>query len=109
MKPLPVYFTPLAEEDLNQIEDYIAASDPAAAARVRHELVHQAVALGGSPDKGMSLKESRTIEESGVRLWPVPRYRNYLLLYRVESHQVRLLRILHAARDWHRFFKSGSS
>jgi plasmid stabilization system protein ParE len=26
MKPLPVYFTPLAEEDLDQIEDYIAAS-----------------------------------------------------------------------------------
>jgi plasmid stabilization system protein ParE len=30
MKGLAVFFTALAEEDLDQIEDYIAARDPAA-------------------------------------------------------------------------------
>lgn len=39
MKLLPVLFTGLAEEDLDQIEDYIAARDPAAAARVRTAIV----------------------------------------------------------------------
>jgi len=39
-----------------------------------------------------------------VRLWPVARYRNYLILYRVEAGQIRVLRILHAAQDWARFF-----
>jgi plasmid stabilization system protein ParE len=34
MKGLPVFSTALAEEDLDQIEDYISARDPAAAARV---------------------------------------------------------------------------
>jgi plasmid stabilization system protein ParE len=39
-------------------------------------------------------------------LWVVPRYRAYLILYRVEAQQVRILRVLHAARDWTRFFDS---
>jgi hypothetical protein len=33
MRARQVFFTGLAEEDLDQIEDYIAAHDPAAAAR----------------------------------------------------------------------------
>jgi plasmid stabilization system protein ParE len=44
------------------------------------------------------------LAEEEVRLWPVIRYRNYLILYRVEPELVRVLRILHAARDWQRFF-----
>ena len=51
MKPLPVFFTSLAEEDLDQIEDYIAAHDAAAAARVRGAIVQQSVKLGETPRK----------------------------------------------------------
>jgi hypothetical protein len=29
----------------------------------------------------MALKEPRSKQEIGVRLWPVSRYRNYLVLY----------------------------
>jgi plasmid stabilization system protein ParE len=66
--------------------------------------VEQAVELGSNPRKGLALKEAHDEAEVGVRLWPVSRYRNYLILYRVESHRVRVLRILHAVRDWTRFF-----
>ena len=104
MKELPIFFTALAEEDLDQIEDYISAYDPAAAARVRAAIVQQSVQLGNTPQKGMTLREPHSDEEIGVRLWPVTRYRNYLILYRVEAQQLRVLRILHAARDWSRFF-----
>ena len=104
MKKLPVFFTALAEEDLDQIEDYIAARDPAAAARVRGAIVQQSIQLGEVPSKGMALKEPRDEREIGVRLWPVTRYRNYLVLYRIEPERIRVLRILHAARDWSRFF-----
>jgi len=104
MKVLPVFFTVLAEEDLDQIEDYISAHDPAAAARVRAAVVQQSVQLGNTPQKGMALKAPRSEQEIGVRLWPVSRYRNYLVLYRVEKDLIRVLRILHAARDWTRFF-----
>ena len=52
----------------------------------------------------MALKEPQGEEEIGVRLWPVSRYRDYLILNRIESEQMRVLRILHAAEDWTRFF-----
>ena len=104
MKELPVFFTGLAEEDLDQIEDYIAARDPAAAARVRTAVVRQSMDLGKTPEKGMRLREPQSELEMGVRPWPVSRYRNYLVLYRVEPAQIRVLRVLHAAQDWTRFF-----
>jgi toxin ParE1/3/4 len=104
MNSRPVFFTPLAEEDLDQIEDSIAAHNPAAAARVRAAIVQQGQKLGKAPQKGMRLRAPRDDREREVRLWPVIRYRNYLILYRVEPELVRVLRILHAARDWQRFF-----
>jgi plasmid stabilization system protein ParE len=107
MRNLPVRFTGLAEEDLDQIEDYIAAHDPAAATRVRTAIVQQSLELGKVPEQGMALKEPKSDQESGVRLWPVSRYRSYLILYRVEPEQIRVLRILHAAQDWTRFFGQG--
>jgi plasmid stabilization system protein ParE len=58
------------------------------------------------PEKGMTLKDPRDEEEAAVRLWPVLRYRSYLVLYRIEPERIRVLRILHAARDWTRFFQA---
>jgi plasmid stabilization system protein ParE len=104
MKKSPVFFTALAEEDLDQIETYICAEDPAAAARVRAAIVQQSLELSGLPAKGFAIKEPASEEETGVRLWPVSRYRNYLILYRIEPGMIRVLRILHAAQDWTRFF-----
>lgn len=104
MNGLPVLFTALAEEDLDQIEDYISAHDPAAAARVRATIVKQSLELGKMPTKGMKLAEPTNDQEARVRLWPVTRFRNYLILYMVEPELIRVLRILHAGRDWTRFF-----
>lgn len=104
MKVLPVLFTALAEEDLDQIEDHISAHDPAAAARVRSAMVRQSIQLGKVPEKGMPLRDPRGDQEIGVRLWPVAHYRNYLLLYKAEPKQIRVLRILYAVQDWTRFF-----
>ena len=106
MKALPVLFTGFAEEDLDQIENYIAARDPAAATRVRAAIVRQSLDLGKTPGKGMLLREPHGELEKGVRLWPVSQYRNYLILYRSEPDQVRVLRVLHAAQDWTRFFEN---
>ncbi len=106
MKELPVLFTALAEEDLDQIEDRISAQDPAAAARLRSAIVRQSIELGKGPEKGMSLRDRRSDREIGVRLGPVARYNNYLILYRAEPKQIRALRILHAAQDWTRFFRN---
>ena len=52
----------------------------------------------------MPLKDPHGGQETGVRLWPVHRYRNYLILYSFEPELIRVLRILHGAQDWTRFF-----
>src|ERR1039458_3079852 len=104
MSGRPVFFTALAEQHLDQIEDYISAHGPAAAARVRTTIVQQSLQLGNTPEKGMALKEPRGKQEIGVRLWRVARYPNYLVLYRIEPERIRVLRILHPAQDWTRFF-----
>jgi plasmid stabilization system protein ParE len=74
MRAGQVFFTGLAEEDLDQIEEYIAAHDPASAARVRAIIVEQSMRLGKMPEKGMTLKDPVDEQEDGVRLWPVSRY-----------------------------------
>ncbi len=35
----------------------------------------------------------------GTRIWPLRRYPNYLLLYRVTENEIILQRLLHGARD----------
>jgi plasmid stabilization system protein ParE len=69
--------------------------------------VQQAIRLGRMPEMGMPLRKPASDQEIGVRLWPVSRYRNYLILYRVELGRVRVMRILHAAQDWTQFFGKG--
>ena len=38
----------------------------------------------------------------------VPKYRNYLFFYRPFQDSVMVVRILHAAEDWTRFFPASS-
>jgi plasmid stabilization system protein ParE len=104
MRLRPVFFTALAAEDLDQIEDYIAARDPAAAARVRKAIVQQGIQLGNARQKGMVLTDHDDEREADGRLWPVSRYRSYLILYKIDPERIRVLRILQAAQDWIRFF-----
>ena len=55
-------------------------------------------------DDVVALNDPLDEQEHGVRLWPVSRYPNYLILYRIKAERIRVLRILHAAQDWTRFF-----
>jgi plasmid stabilization system protein ParE len=38
-------------------------------------------------------------------MWPVPQFQNYLIFYRVPGEEIQVLRILHAAQDYTRFFQ----
>ncbi len=35
----------------------------------------------------------------GLRRWPIPGFRNYLVFYRTVGADVEIVRVLHAARD----------
>jgi toxin ParE1/3/4 len=46
--------------------------------------------------------EPRIAKYPDLRFWPITRYRNYLVLYRPIAGGVRILRVMHGARDVNR-------
>ena len=38
-------------------------------------------------------------------MWPVTGFRHYLIFYRVVDESIQVLRVLHAAQDYTRFFQ----
>jgi len=103
LKKFAAVFSRRAESDLDRIEAFIAVDNPDAAARVRKEIVSQAIRLGENPEMGQPIKNPKR-RHKNVRLWPVTSYRQYLILYRVGTQNVRIVSILNAAQDWTRFF-----
>ena len=104
MKNFGVVFSRRAEADLDRIEAFIAVDNLDAAAKVRKEIVAQAIRLGENPEIGWPIKNPKR-QHRTVRLWPVTRYSQYLILYRLARQTVRIVSILNAARDWTRFFQ----
>ena len=84
-----IVWTDDAVGHLEAIVTYVAAFDPAAAARLAHQLNEVADSLAEfserGRDAGNGLREMTTV-------WP------YILRYRVESERVIVLRIRHGAR-----------
>jgi toxin ParE1/3/4 len=36
----------------------------------------------------------------GIRVWPVRRFRAYLLFYRIHKERIEIVRLLHGAKNW---------
>ncbi len=51
-----------------------------------------------------SPRELRDPDYSGLRMWPIPGFRNHLIFYRPTEDGVEIIRVLHAARDQVRIF-----
>lgn len=100
----PVFFSARAEDDLDSICDYICRDNPHAANCVRQAVLNAAAKLAPQPELGRPLIDAKP-RHKGVRMLLVKEHLNYLLIYRVESHRVLVLRTLHAAQDWTRFFR----
>jgi len=85
-----IVWTDDAVGHLEAIVTYVAAFDPAAAARLALKLIEVADRLADFPDRGRDagngLREMTTV-------WP------YILRYRVEDDQVIILRVRHGAQD----------
>ena len=87
--------TPTARNDVVEILLYLRARSHRAA-----RLVHQAINrtfefLAQNPGAGQARDELAT----GLRSFPVNRYRNYLLFYRPLRDGIQVIRVLHGARD----------
>lgn len=84
--------TPRAEADLAALGDYIAADNPPAATRFLAKIEAQCRRLGENPQLGPARPEIAP----DLRLWVVDKY---LILYRVVTDGVEVVRVVHGARD----------
>ena len=85
-------FSPAAEDDLEEIGDYIALDNPATAVQFIDTLRDQCERLLKSPVGYVARPEVG----EGLRSCAHGRY---LLFFRVEADVLRIERILHSARD----------
>lgn len=87
-----VTFSDAARDDLVDIAVYIAQDSPARALTFVDEIEEHCRKLARTPNIGAP----RTELGKDLRMLP---HRRYLTFYRVEDNHVRILRILHSARD----------
>jgi toxin ParE1/3/4 len=87
-----LFWTPEAIQDRDDIYEYIEADNPAAALALDELFAEKASRLVDHPGLG---KPGRA---SGTRELVV--HQNYILVYDTAGDLVRVLRVLHAARQW---------
>ena len=81
-----------AREDRKAIREYIAVDNPSAALDLDELLSDKAALLLDHPGLGRPGRLGGTRE--------LVAHRNYILIYDVVGDLVRVLRVLHAARQW---------
>lgn len=96
-------FSPRAERDLASIYDRIARDNPDAAVRVRTTILNTADFFARNPELGRRIRDASS-RHAQIRWSVVPRFRNYLIFYQPFRDTIMVVRILHAAQDWTRFF-----
>jgi toxin ParE1/3/4 len=98
-------FSPKAARDLDEISGYIAADNPEAAERVRRIILNTADLLAQHPELGRRIRKAAA-RHLQIRWFVVPKFRNYLIFYQPFQETIVVVRVLHAAQDWTRFFSA---
>jgi antitoxin ParD1/3/4/toxin ParE1/3/4 len=85
--------SPLAVADIEEIWEYIAAENLAAAGRVRLALLEAFRLLSRNPGIGHKRED---LTDHDVKFWPVY---SYLIVYCPDKQPLEIVRVLHGARD----------
>jgi toxin ParE1/3/4 len=85
-----ILWTEEAVSNLQAIETYISAFNPAAAHRLAMRIIDAADSLADFPNRGRKAGADR---REIVSVWP------YIIRYRVEADAVLILRVRHGARE----------
>lgn len=88
--------TPSAIDDIDAIWNYIVRDNLDAADAVEDAIRNACKVLARSPLHGHVRPALTSLP---VRFWTVPRYPNYVIVYRPDSNPVQILRVLHGRRN----------
>jgi addiction module RelE/StbE family toxin len=89
---MELFWTPEAIKDRDDIYNHIEADNPAVALTLDELLSEKASRLVDHPNLGRSGRLTDTRE--------LVAHQNYILVYDLAGDLVRVLRVLHAARQW---------
>jgi toxin ParE1/3/4 len=95
---MQLFFSPLAEQDLAAIADYIATDNPSKALDFIRQLRERCLMLELQPESGIARAELGVAIRSLL-------FGNYLIFYTLQPNQVRIERIIHGARDYRRLLR----
>lgn len=96
--------SPLVESDLDQISDYFAVEDINLAIRFSDAVADTEQALLKMPEMG-ALREYEAPELTGMRMFLVNGFRNYMIFYMPTDYGIHVVRVLHRARDLEALFE----
>ena len=100
---IPAKFSPKAARDLDEISRYISTDNPDAAERVRRTILNTADFLAQHLELGRRIRNAAP-RHAQIRWFVVPKFHNYLVFYQPLQETIVVVRVLHAAQDWTRFF-----
>jgi plasmid stabilization system protein ParE len=100
--------SPKAVRDLDEHCGYIAGDNPEAAERVRRIILNTADLLAQHRELGRRIRKA-ALCHAQIRWFVVPKFRNYLIFYQPFQETNMVVRILHAAQDWTRFFPTSQN
>jgi toxin ParE1/3/4 len=89
---------PEALSDLEEIQVAIGRNSLMAAERFSIEAERAFELLASMPELG-GRSESDHPVLAGLRIWPIRRFRKYLILYRALTNGIEVVRVVHGARD----------
>jgi toxin ParE1/3/4 len=95
----PLTIRPKAVEDIERQADYLDEhATPAVARRFRIAVMDAVETIREMPEAG-SPREVRNPSLTGLRMWPVRKFRKYLLFYITPNESIEIVRLIHGARD----------
>jgi len=100
---LSAWYAPDARQDIYECAEYFESRDSFAVADRFREAVQKTVEmLCGNSELGERFRRDLT---GTVRRRGVLGFSNYLIFYRREDAQLKILRIIHGARDYEQLFE----
>ena len=89
---------PAVDVEILDFAKYIARDNPAASLRFIKQCKVTFEHLAIHPYLGSRLKfKNRKLEK--IRVWPVRSFKQYLIFYVPQKNEIKILHILHSARD----------
>ncbi len=92
---MKIFWTELAVQDLDHIENYIKEDNPIAAIDVVLSIIDTAETLLSEYSR-----IGRPGRVHGTREMVVPDYPSYIIVYRLLENRLEIIRVFHGARKW---------